>query len=303
MATKATGIKKRDLSQWVKRQVYARRDEGKGYCNKIVLRHLSVGKSRGSEVQSFPLEIRMEENQIAELIENIIECATGDANGIGGNQKYVLHAYFSDGEGEEARFPFRIAAEDDENDAGDAFDSEPPTKAGIVAQLMRHNEATMRTSHLALTGTMNALARDNEQLRQENEKLRAERRDMLETYEGLLTQQHERALATKEHEYRVEQKREMFSKLMLIGPAIVNRIAGKKLLPEKTTPEAMAIKSLMDSFTQEQMQQLQGVLTPDQLISIMNLYEAQRGKDSNGVQTTPTGTMEIDISTPQAKEN
>lgn len=277
---KPTNADKRKLEQWARRQIYGRR--GEGVCDRMVLKHLSLGKSTGQEVQTFYLEARLVEKAFSDLIDQIMASAHEDASGIGGTQRYVLTAYFKDDDDAKSRLVFRAKGDEGDED-DDPIDSEPPTRSGLVAQQMRHNEVILRSSHFMMGQTLTALQRDNEALREENHKLREERREYIEHYEELLSQRHERDLKTKEHEFMLQAKGDAWNKITLIAPALVNKMLGKKLLPEKTTPEAMAFKSLVDSITPEQMQSLQSVFTPDQVISFLQLYEANRDKDPNGV--------------------
>lgn len=273
-------VERGKIEKWLRRQIYGRKLER---CEKIELRHLAIGKHKGEEVQSYAIEARVEERELVELAEQIDSHAQEDANGMGALQRYVLLAYFKEDESSHGRFVFRKSAEKDDED-GDSFDSEPPTKQGLVAQQMRHNEIIMRNSNFTMGQMLSMLKEQNRELQDENRTLRQERREQIETYEKLLSLQHERELETKRHEFMLKAKEQMFEKIALLAPAIVNRMMGKKVLPEKTTPESMALKALMDTITPEQMQKMNEVFTPDQLISILNLYESNRGKDPNGVK-------------------
>jgi hypothetical protein len=279
---------KRKVEKWLRLQIYGRRSEGS--CERIVLKHLSAGKNGGQEVQTFFLEKRVEEKELTDLVEGIVNSSQEDADGIGGTQKYVLTAWFRDDDEIKSRLVFRVKGSEGDDD-DDPIDSEPPTKIGLVAQQMRHNEIIMRSANFAMGSTLASLNRDNESLREENRKLREERRDYIEHYEQLLSLHHERELKSKEHEFMLKAKGQAWEKITLIAPALVNRMMGKKLLPEKTTPEAMAFKSLVDSITPEQMSTLQTVFTPDQVISFFQLYEANRERDPNGQALTVRGDL------------
>lgn len=273
------------IEKFLRRQIYGRRSEG--VCERVELRHLSVGKNRGQEVQIFHLQKRMEEKDTLDLAQNIDDCAQEDANGMGALQRYVLLAFFADEDSAKGRLVFRKSSESEDEDS-DPIDSEPATKGGLIAQQMRHNEIIMRSSNFAMGSVLNALQRDNQELRNEVNQMRQERRDSIEAYEKILSLQHERELQTKQHEFMLKAKEQMFDKISLLMPALVNRMAGKKVMPEKTTPESMAIKALMDSITSEQFAKLQEVFNPDQAVSLMQIFEANRDKDDNGVQRALT---------------
>ena len=113
----AKSAEKRKIEQWLRRQVYSRKAEGT--CERIELRHLGVGKSKGQDVQSWDVPRRLEERELVEVAESIDHCAQEDCNGMGSLQRYQVLAFFVDEDAPKSRLVFRKHAET-EDEEGEA---------------------------------------------------------------------------------------------------------------------------------------------------------------------------------------
>lgn len=288
-------IENKKLENWLRRQVFIHREEGE--CTKLVLRHNGVNKTQ--DVCTIPVKGADGELQSAEtLVSDIWQAAWDDAEGQGGLQKYVVVAFFSsDPLRHVARLPFMIQATEDggEGDDDGPAGSEPATKQGMLAQQMRHNEAIMRTSTMATGDIIRTQNKIIGQLRERINDLENGQREGMVKYEELVTYHHEREVEILRVKGQEKRKDEAFDQLKALGPVIINKLLGKKLLAESTDPAVLQLKEFMASVTAEQMQKLQGVLGPGQLISIYNMYESLRdgGTKTNGEDKTkePAGLL------------
>ncbi|HEY0714891.1 MAG TPA: hypothetical protein VGF45_19580 [Polyangia bacterium] len=171
-------------------------------AERIVIRHLSVN-DRQSDVGALALPAEADgESGVLELAGRLGDQLTADAEGLGGGvQRYGLVAL----RGAEVlgRLPIRLASGADDA-PGDPIDSEPATARGLIAQLMRHNEANSRIVSLSMGQIVATLLRQNERLRLVAEEAEDKRYAVANLSEQLLSQQHDRDLEAKMVEERAE---------------------------------------------------------------------------------------------------
>jgi hypothetical protein len=187
------------------------------FPERIVIRHLSVN-DRQADVGAVPLQADGEaEAGVAEVAGRLADLIATDAEGLGGMQRYLLVAL----RGGEVlgRLPLRAAGGADEGGA-DPIDSEPATARGLVAQLMRHNEANSRIVSLSMGQIVATLLRQNERLRLVAEEAEDKRYAVANLTEQLLSQQHERDLEAKLVEERGELLRHGLTQLRGVVPFV-----------------------------------------------------------------------------------
>lgn len=154
-----------------------------------------------------------------------------------------------------------------------------------MGQLMRHNEAVMRTAMMSTSQNMTMMQRTIGRQNEHIEKLLEDRRENFEMVEGLKSEHHERELASIEHEGREKRYSEMFEKASLLLPAVVNRISGKKLLPEHVSPMQDMLKTFAESFTPEQLSDIVPRLKPEQQIAFLEFMDASQSADKDAAKT------------------
>lgn len=266
---------KRTAEDWMRRQVYDRKGDR---ATKFVLKHISAGSKMGAEVSSMDVPESIEDTFFKACLAEFESAATADANGVGGIQSYAIQAFCADSDKPMARLSFKIQAEDMDGEEG--FASEPPTKSGIVSQLMRHNEAIMRTSTASVGHLMGLLQKTLDRVSQVNEKLIAEKFDNMDTIQGLLMQKDDREMARKQQESEIASRQAVVERVLQLAPVVVNKLAGKPLLPAKSSASDLMVKSLMESITPEQIGKLQGILTPEQQITVYELMQQSQGSET-----------------------
>lgn len=264
---------RKKLNQWLRKTLFNSRDGER--TRKLVIRHITSAGKVGTEVASFDIETKsLTEDSYLETITLEIESACyDDAEGVGGVQKYTIVPLYGEKLEAAGRYVLRVSASGDDSEG--EIDSEPATKQGLVTQLMRHNEALMRTSIMA---TGNIISQQNRVISRQAdhiENMMAKHFDTTVELEGLMSQRHERDLEAKKAKFKMEQQKEIFDKVSLLLPTVVNKITGKKLLQEKVTPKDMQLRELLGSLTPAQQQAIGQILRPEQMIALGDLYNSE----------------------------
>ncbi len=259
------------LERWMRKQILIQ-DEDKGRCTKLVLRHVASGRL-ASELDTIRVPKKgLDEGWFNETLVNLENQIMDDAEGLGGTQTYVVLPYFENNADKPgSRFTIREAAsgiEDPED-----VESEPPTKTGVLTQMMRHTEAATRVSLMSMgqiiTTMKQTIARQSETI----EKLTADKMANLETMEKLRSEEMERRLLFRREENKEKMYGEVFDKVSTLLPLVVNKLAGKNLLPAKATPTEAMVQGFIESISPEQVESLQHVLKPTQLVLLMEIFQ------------------------------
>lgn len=264
------GLDRKKLVTWVRRQFAAHLDDSQ--CVRLTLRH-SAGGNKTAPVS----DMAVDPSQAAEdVASSLYEAANDDAAGLGGLQAYVITSHFSpDPDRVRERFAFRIYTETDDDPS--KFDpTEGPNTEGLLKQMMRHTEAMMRVSVMQIAESQRIMSRNLERQAQTNDLLTSKHLEMLESYEELVSMKAQRDIDKMQVVAKVERENTMIEKAGALLPILVNRISGQKILPEKATPEQMMLDQFMAGITEDQMKGMMGLLKPEQVLVVMELYEAAR---------------------------
>ncbi len=279
----AIGIPKKQFEVWLRKQLYILTD--RGLCTKVVLRRSTASSRMGQEVLAtdVPEGADVDDNWIDETVKDIEETAQADANGCGsGIQKYMIQVYH-DSPKPTANFAIRITGDIDEDE--EMF-SEPASKHGVLAQLMRHNEATMRTATIGqatVLGTMQkTVARQETMI----ERMIEDRFNSLAIMETLMSQQNERDIETAKATQKMDNTERLVDKAMLLLPTIINKFGsksnnGQKLLSEPMNPLEHQMASLVDTITPEQLEDMPKVFTSDQMMVLISMLTQVKQKHDN----------------------
>lgn len=262
------------IERFIKRYAW---DE-KNPCNKLVLRHISAGNKIGNEIREFELSKGLTFEDIEAMCNEVEQVAQDDTEGIGGHQKYALLVYRKDKDNAYSRLIIAISNEGN-SEIDDTLDSEPPTTKGIVTQLMRHNEAIMRAHTMGITAVLQAQQRTITRQSEQLEHLSDKHFEAISLVEELVSAKHDRELENKKLDIKLDMQKEAFGNAKMLMPAIVNKIAGKKILKEKVTPQQMLLKQLVDSIKPDQIGKLMESFTPQQKIAFMELYQSLNDDD------------------------
>jgi hypothetical protein len=263
------------MESWIRKQVLIDRPEGR--CTRLVVKHVSGSRGGGNEIASIvvPDGVSGSDDWISSALSEIETSAHTDAGGLGGPQKYMVYAFFSESESKPlARFPFLEHATDSESEDDGELESEPPTTRGLTSQLMRHNEALMRTSVMGFSQMMGTLQRQLAKQADVIEKLVNEKFETLDTIEELLTKKQERDIEAKSATMKQDLMEEAGKKLLLLAPMVVNKLVGKTVLPQKSTPRDEILRNFLGSLNQDQLMAMSGILSPEQQAAIMEIGDS-----------------------------
>lgn len=274
------GVIEQQIGQWILQHVAFPNKKLHGRCEKVVLRHLNIERKNQGDIGTFP--VRLEEgaeDEIQPLVDQIAEAAQSDANDLkSGVQTYAIYAYFTLDKSYSVRKIFRVSAEEEME--RDAMPTEQPTEKGLVAQTMRHLEAVMRHSTISSSMQLQTMQRENARLSEMNERFSQQQIDFLVLMQDLMNDATKRRLDERREEAGLAMKAEAIEKLSALAPVIINRIAGKPILPEPDK-SFMLMSALLENLSDDQQQQLMGLLTDSQkmvLAETLTEYEKRKSK-------------------------
>lgn len=265
-------LDRKKLEKFIRRQLTTSVDENP-VC-RLTLRH-AMGGNKAATV--LDVEVSPTDSYI-ELASRFEEAANDDAEGLGNIQSYVLASYFTavpDKIRERLSFRLHVQSEDD-----DTIDqSEAPTERGIVQQLMRHNEANARVMTMGMAEVVRQQNRMIERLASQNDSLMDKHFNVLDLYEKLLTAESVREIEKMKVTSKIAREEQLVEKIMLLAPAVVNRLGGKKMLPEAATPAEMMVMNFVKSLRPDQMTKVMDTLDPEQQLQVVELIQAQQARD------------------------
>jgi hypothetical protein len=269
------------LERWIRDQILHERAAGK--VVRFELRHLSVGAKMGQDVCT----IDVREDDICEgwfnsTTAHLLSSANSDADGIGeGTQRYVVLVYRAEEpDKSRGRFAFVVACVADKEE-NEGYESEPPNKIGVLSQTMRHNEALQRAMNerdRIYFGTMSSLLGHVQRmcgtLSEENERLRNKELENIHVTQELFDMRDQRLLEAKKADAGIEMRTKMLEEIKLLGPAIINRLAGKDVVPQAKDGKSIAIERFVESLTEEQKLEFSKHLTSSQQIALLELINS-----------------------------
>lgn len=240
--------------------------------HKLFLRTAAPG-ARGTNIEEWqPVKLELEE--LPTLGNEILQRAQDDADGNGPSiHRYVIHAMDKGESKPRAKYSFRLRGESD-IDLDDEEGGEAPTQKGLMTQLMRHNEAIMRTNQSGMTSLIGMMVRRLEASDNHIEQLIKERREHFSVLEAAQSEASNRDMQAMIEMKNQDRKDLAFQKLMTLAPLVVNKIVGSKILPDKSDPLMMMLEPLIGSMSGEQLQAIQSTLNMEQTIMFVELLSA-----------------------------
>ncbi|MDX2023233.1 MAG: hypothetical protein SF187_23570 [Deltaproteobacteria bacterium] len=258
------------IDSWVG-QLLANTPQAEGVA--IVLVHAAVDQTQ-RVVKSWRLEDAV--TNLEALVTEIDEVAEGDAEGLGGRQRYLLKAQVrgKDIGSMAVRYELR-------NDGGTAaVDSEPATTAGSMALLQRHAEGAMRMMVQSFGGVIESYKEQVNAQKALIAEFQKQAADNFRLQEELASRKLEQDLLLQERQTQLQlsaakeaneiQKSQLLwghglTTLMKMAPSFLYYVSGGKagtrpeeLLDAKATPTPVS-----DQISDEQERQLFGNATED----------------------------------------
>jgi hypothetical protein len=190
-----------------------------------------------------------------------------------GPTQYTVLAFFDGNEFHGTRAPTARFANAAKSEGSGFEESEPATAKGLAAQQMRHNEGLVRMLVANTTSMQHHTERLLGRAYDRIHHLEEDRYKLIAIHEGALSEQKQREMYEAHEREKLVRYQDAWNQAKVLFPSLVNKVTGKHLLPEKTTPAAEIIQELMASLSPEQTASLQSILTPTQLVGFASLYE------------------------------
>lgn len=273
----------RNLQTWLRECLFSviEGDDGALRFARVVVRQLTKGNKKGEEAFSLDVPKKAGDDWCDTAALEIHAKLQNEVASLGGLQKYALYAYHSgDYENHTARFIVRLQGVSDDDDE-DGLNSEGPDKTGLVSQAMRHTEASNRTMVALVQGLVGTYQSTISRLASMNEKLLDDKLASMELIQEMQDDQDNRQAKAMTAKAKAKGVEQLVGKLGLLLPALANKVSGKAIFPVEDTSLMMMTRSLITSImtNPERAEKLMGLLSPEEGIALMNLYESVSAKD------------------------
>jgi len=221
----------------------------------------------------------IDEQGLANLARDVDEQLGTDADGLTGTQRYMLFCVTGDDDNPKrlGRLPLRYRGQPEDGDA-DEISSEPATAKGLLAQSQRHTEAFARLAIGQMAPLAGVQERMISRLADMNDKMMDKHVELLELVEELSSHKHARQLEEKREEGK-QATRAIFAKQLMPMIATIVRKATGATPAGALPPEVAQIKTLLESLTDQQQEQLQAILSPAQVIAFVDLFDQMDAKE------------------------
>jgi hypothetical protein len=272
-----------ELRPWVRDHVAYPDVSLHGRCYKVTLRHLNVNRENQGDVCSHQVKLDpgAEDDGVIPLLHTVATAAQRDADDLNaGVQLYALYAYYEKDRNFAVRKMFRVAPSTEAEFDRQLSPSEPASDKGMAAQAMRHTEVMMRQMAVMSGMALETQRRELARLSEMNERYSQQQIDFLILFQDTMNMATDRRLKERREEANIALKEEGLAKLAALAPVVINRLAGKAILPEEDQ-SLMLMSSLLENMSDEQQQQFLSMLNDTQkmtLAEIMHQYEAKKSR-------------------------
>jgi len=207
----------------------------------------------------------------AELAQCVLENTNRETNVFGRAQKYQLVVIVD--KQIRARFSFHSEVAED----GDALQLDMTTQSDVAVALLqqshRHIEGLTRSLVAVSLGNTKAHLSEISRLAHRNDENERRLDAMRDAHERSLDTQFERDIRRKKFDADERRLDDGISTFRGLLPFVVNSIAKKQVVPTGSTSVLHeAMRPVMETVTTEQIEKLQQVLTPAQMIGLMEVW-------------------------------
>ncbi len=200
----------------------------------------------------------------------ILERAMDDARMQKGSPRYVVTIFRSlERRQSDGRQWFTLAGGGHEFDGIEEM--EGPTGTGLIAQLMRHNEASARLSLLASRDIMVEQRREIAELRAMVRHMMTGHFKLVETHEKLINEDHKRALDLRKSRFEEVKQEQIFGQIMMLLPIVMRLLAGDKSDTIRMAALEQQLRTLFGSMSEKQLGEIMGKLDQTQILSFLDL--------------------------------
>jgi hypothetical protein len=238
-------------------------------ADRLDVRHVNA-MDKSAAFREWPLEV-IDSSALNTLCEEVDLALTDDATQLGaGVQRYICTAW--QGEKCLGRCTVRAKGEDNE-EKDDGVLSEPANARGIVSQLMRHNEAIMKTALVHASSTQIALAtitKQNEQLSAIVENSLEQQMEAFKLVQELQDNKNKRDIKLLEAQGRIDSRQMMLKQAAPLFATLVKKFTGK---PGEANESAMQaqFQAFISSLDDDQRSKIIESLTPMQQVALSDM--------------------------------
>jgi hypothetical protein len=169
-------------------------------------------------------------------------------------------------------------------------ETEASDARGIVSMMMRHTEASAR---IALGQTLEIVEHYKSISKERGERVAAleeKQTDNFKLFEQLLSLQHERDLDALREKRRDKQHEFLREKISLIAPVILSKIVSAGMAQgQGTLMGEELLRQFLKSLSADQAQAIVAALGPDQVVTMVELYERYREREEGGPRAGEAG--------------
>ncbi len=256
--------------------------EGKP-CEQIQLRQTTVSGSDSvlwfTDIDADADISAYDDSRLQEMANQMAEVAQQDADGLGEITTFQVVAKYKGENRPGKRSPTIRIAPDNVEDTGGL--SEPANKDGVLKQLMRHNEAIMRSLIHSQSSTSQFQTRMLEVLSQAQIASQEKQLEAAKMIEQLQSEQHERDLATEEARRKAQQMQELLQLAKRYAPAVANHLLKGNVIPGATNPQDDIIANLLQEVSAEEAAEIYRVLG-SKAAPLMDMYLQAHGEQPVG---------------------
>lgn len=207
---------------------------------------------------------------LAELVEQVEERALRQANTLGGVHNFMFELHDASGQPIGCEV-FRVGAENF-GDSSRSMLSEPANEGGLVAQLMRHNEAIMHGHTKGFQQTTATLLKDREITARRAEFVEEKYMKGLELFMSAVMGERAHEIELLKANANAQVKGELVKRVAgLIPEVLASFVSGKT--GQAANGAAIAAKGLFSTLTQDQMQAILGALDQGQQLQLIGLMK------------------------------
>lgn len=210
-----------------------------------------------------------------------------------GNHTFEMRAFFDSKNVHERVHPFSVIDGEIKQGGSNRTITEHPTQVGLLAQMMRHNEAFMLTN-TQIVQTMAATWSVERRHMLENEsKMRAEVNDAYAIVREMMMR-----VSDNEHQNRMKElefARTSAERKMMIdaAPSLINAISGKDVIPQDKA-DSMLIEAMAERVGPDQVKMLveAGICPPElasALVTRIAQLRAKKEQEKEALKKLPAG--------------
>lgn len=165
--------------------------------------------------------------------------------------------------------------------------SEPATQTGLMAQMMRHNEASSSMLARFVGGSGNALLKENERLSQRCATLEESLERLRKLDEKRAGKRWKRERRAKLDQAKLKGLTDLVKSAKMLAPVALGAMLGEAKTKSKNL-DNLSVAALLESLDDEQKQTIMSTLRPEQIAAFAGLVEkygdsfaAQNGDDDD----------------------